>query len=230
MVTAPRETPTQDRAPVKSQRMENRRERERRQQLDRLARAEEARARPLSVLPDEDTDTGADDRQSRTLTLPRSGEVQADPPRFTVHAEVHRPEVEGHGVQDEADHEAVDMQEQLALGQRGQEVEMAEPPLALTHDAGGREQQVVDEPPALTYELEHELLPPLPVGLGVQQPRDEFQPYQIRFPTSSSSSGEEQDVKALKYYPDYQPCGVQSISDSSGRRGRRREHWRACPI
>jgi hypothetical protein len=306
------------------------------------------------VLPDDDTDMRADDRQSRTLTLPRSGEVQADPPRFTVHAEVHRPEVEGHGVQDEADHEAVDMQEQLALGhevqdefdheavdmqepapalahepqlalrhdvrdevdhesidmqepapalvhepqlalrhdvqdeldyyvprevglertpfelmqeQRGQEVEMGEPPLALTHDAGRRKQQVVgvrDEPPALTYEPEHESLPPLPVGLGVQQPQDEFQPYEIRFPTSSSSSdteddrrplaigwsghpeagesrlrprpvihpvdeewirrkkrsvpsnssGEEQDVKALKYDPDYQPCGVQSVSDS----------------
>jgi hypothetical protein len=283
------------------------------------------------VLPDDDTDMGASDRQSRILTLPRSGEVQADPPRFTVHAEVHRPEVEWHGVQDEADHEAVDMQEQLALGHdyepidmqeqlalghdvrdemyhepidmqepapalvhdvqdeldyymprevglertpfalmqehQGQEIEMAETPLALTHDAGRREQQVVearDEPPALTYEPEHESLPPLPVGLGVQQPRDEFQPYEIRFPTSSSSSdtdddrrplaigwsghpeagesrlrprpvihpedaewirrkkrsvpssssGEEQDVKVLKRDPDYQPPGVQSMSES----------------
>jgi hypothetical protein len=265
--------------------------------------------------------------------LPRSEEVQADPPRFTVHAEVHRPEVEWHGVQDAVDHEAVDMQEpapalvhepQLALGHdvrdevdhesidmqepapalvhepqlalrhdvqdeldyylprevglertpfalmqehQGQEVEMAETPLALTHDAEGHEQQVVrarDEPPALTYEPEHELLPPLPVGSGVQQPQDEFQPYEIRFPTSSSSSDtdddrrplaigwsghpeagesrlrprpvihpedaewirrkkrsvpsnssvEEQDVKALKRDPDYQPCGVQSVSES----------------
>jgi hypothetical protein len=150
---------------------------------------------------------------------------------------VHEPQLAlRHDVQDELDYyvpREVGLERtpfELMQEQRGQEVEMGEPPLALTHDAGRREQQVVDEPPALTYEPEHESLPPLPVGLGVQQPQDEFQPYQIRFPASSDSSGEEQDVKALKYYPDYQPCGVQSISDSSGRRGRRREHWRACPI
>jgi len=88
IVTTPRE------APAESRRKENRRERERRRQLDRRARAEEARAaRPPPVLSDGDADMGSGDRQSRTLVLPRPGEVQADPPRFTVHAEVHRPEL-----------------------------------------------------------------------------------------------------------------------------------------
>ena len=178
-----------------------------------------------------------------------------------------------HDVQDELDHyvprEVGLERTPFALMQehQGQEVEMAEAPLALTHDAGRREQQEVearDEPPALTYEPEYEPLAPLPVRLGFQQPRDELQPYEIRFPTSSSSadtdddhrplaigwsghpeagesrlrprpvihpedaewirrkkhsvpsssSAEEQDVKVLKRDPDYQPPGVQSVSES----------------
>jgi len=137
-------------APAENRRMESRREQGRRRRLDRQARAEEARAaRPPPVLSDGDTDMGTDDRRSRTLALPRSGEVQADPPRFTVHAEVHRPEVEWRGVQDEVDHGAVDMQEpapalvhepQLALGHDVRDevdhesIDMQEPAPALAHE------------------------------------------------------------------------------------------------
>ncbi len=78
---------------------------------------------------------------------------------------------------------------------------MEETPLALTQDTGAgeckeREIEMWEQPEALTYEPEEQLAP-LPIGLQPQEPQDEIHPYNVRFPTSSSSSDTDEGAQPL---------------------------------
>jgi len=88
-------------------------------------------------------------------------------------------------IQDELDHDMLP------------ELEVEQVPLALTHDAKVEDYEPrgveMGEPPeALTYEPEEQLTP-LPIGMQLQEPRDEIQPYEVLLPISSSSSDTEED-------------------------------------